>query len=64
MVLVVFYAMPGILGHASSCMEDVGFVILQLISFAIAVWGFVEIGCLRGTVGPNRYGPDPLSVPA
>jgi uncharacterized membrane protein YhaH (DUF805 family) len=22
--------------------------------------GFVEIGCLRGTVGSNTYGPDPL----
>jgi uncharacterized membrane protein YhaH (DUF805 family) len=26
----------------------------------VAVWFFVELGCLRGTVGPNQYGPDPL----
>jgi len=24
----------------------------------------VQFGCLRGTIGPNRYGPDPLSAPA
>lgn len=24
------------------------------------VWALVENGCYRGTVGPNRYGPDPL----
>jgi uncharacterized membrane protein YhaH (DUF805 family) len=27
---------------------------------AIAIWAFVELGCLRGTIGPNQYGPDPL----
>ena len=26
------------------------------------VWSFVECGCLRGTVGPNRFGPDPLAA--
>jgi uncharacterized membrane protein YhaH (DUF805 family) len=62
--LVVFYAMPGILSTAGNRMEDVGFIILHVISFGISVWAFVELGCLRGTVGPNRYGPDPLSAPA
>jgi uncharacterized membrane protein YhaH (DUF805 family) len=32
--------------------------------FAIVVvlqaWYLIELGCLRGTAGPNRYGPDPL----
>jgi len=23
------------------------------------IWIFIECGCLRGTVGPNQYGPDP-----
>ena len=30
----------------------------------IIVWLFVEIGFLRGTKGPNHYGPDPLSQPS
>jgi uncharacterized membrane protein YhaH (DUF805 family) len=27
---------------------------------AILVWAIVELGVLRGTSGPNQYGPDPL----
>ena len=26
----------------------------------ISLWAFVELYCLRGTVGDNRYGPDPI----
>src|SRR5262249_41164553 len=43
--------------------ENVGAVIL-FAGVAIGIWGFVELGCLRGTVGPNQYGPDPLAPPA
>jgi hypothetical protein len=28
-------------------------------SFDLGRW--VELGCLRGTAGPNRYGEDPLA---
>ncbi|QJE94475.1 DUF805 domain-containing protein [Luteolibacter luteus] len=34
-------------------------VLIALIPFVGAIWSFVECGCLRGTVGPNQYGPDP-----
>src|SRR6266498_1309014 len=61
--LLVFYAAPGILSTAGNRMEEVGFIILHIISFGISVWAFVELGCLRGTPGPNRYGPDPLDTP-
>ena len=37
-------------------------VVLALISAGFSIWGFVEIGCLRGTAGPNRFGEDPLSI--
>lgn len=60
--LLLFYAAPGILSTAGSQMEDVGFIILHIISFSISVWAFVELGCLRGTPGANRYGPDPLGT--
>ena len=62
--LLVFYALPTILSAAADRTEDVQFIFLHLISFGITVWAFVELGCLRGTVGSNRYGPDPLSAPA
>jgi uncharacterized membrane protein YhaH (DUF805 family) len=28
----------------------------------LSLWGFVELYCLKGTNGPNRYGTDPLSL--
>jgi uncharacterized membrane protein YhaH (DUF805 family) len=34
---------------------------ISAIVFAIVgIWVFVELGCLRGSVGTNQYGPDPL----
>ncbi len=34
--------------------------LLALTSAGVGLWFFIEFGCLRGTVGPNRYGPDPV----
>lgn len=34
---------------------------LWFLVIGVAIWFFVEFGCLRGTVGPNRFGPDPVS---
>ncbi len=42
-------------------------VLIQFVPVIGPAWFFVEAGCLRGTVGPNQYGPDPLDcsgVPA
>jgi len=33
--------------------------LIALIPLLGVVWTFVELGCLRGTVGPNPYGDDP-----
>lgn len=32
------------------------------VSF-LMIWMFIEIGFLKGTQGPNRFGPDPLGAP-
>jgi uncharacterized membrane protein YhaH (DUF805 family) len=54
--LLLFYLVPGLLsGHGA---------ILSLIGFALSIWGIVELGFLRGTVGANKYGPDPLGTVA
>ena len=37
-------------------------LILVLVCIPIGIWFFVELGFLRGTAGPNRYGPDPLQI--
>jgi len=67
--LVVFYLLPGVLGQVANCAWFGGVAgtalhsVLALAGFALTIWGFVEMGCLRGTAGPNSYGPDPLSQP-
>jgi len=72
-LLLVFYIVPGVLvalalllgiwGVASQSMGSMATAsVLCLVAFGIGVWAFVELGCLRGTIGPNRYGPDPLEV--
>jgi uncharacterized membrane protein YhaH (DUF805 family) len=64
--LVVFYLVPGVLGQLAKTAWFAGAAsavlhyILALASFAFTIWGFVEIGCLRGTAGSNTYGPGPL----
>lgn len=35
-------------------------MIFGLISAAVGLWFFIEFGCLRGTIGANRFGPDPV----
>ena len=72
--LLLFYLVPSILSSigvflmfygigAEETGSTIGGVVIGLAGFAILVWAFIEMGCLRGTVGPNRFGPDPL-IPA
>ena len=35
--------------------------ILGFLALAIGLWSLIELGCLRGTIGQNKYGPDPLA---
>jgi uncharacterized membrane protein YhaH (DUF805 family) len=35
-------------------------LILSLIGLLLMLSGIVVLGFLRGTRGPNRFGPDPL----
>jgi uncharacterized membrane protein YhaH (DUF805 family) len=62
--ILLFWLGPGILGGWPSAAPDLGGgLILSLAATAIAIWAFVELGCLPGTPGPNQYGPDPLGHP-
>jgi uncharacterized membrane protein YhaH (DUF805 family) len=38
-------------------------VVTAIAALAIALWFIIALGTLRGTVGDNRYGPDPLPPP-
>jgi uncharacterized membrane protein YhaH (DUF805 family) len=34
-------------------------IVAGIVMLGINIWFFIEFGCLRGTVGANRFGPDP-----
>jgi uncharacterized membrane protein YhaH (DUF805 family) len=65
--LLLFYGVPAVLGQLAKAAWFPGpagttlHYILALAGFALTIWGFVEIGCLRGTAGSNKYGPNPLA---
>ena len=59
--LLLFYVVPGLLQAVGDSLGDVGFM-FYILSFAISIWALVELGFLRGTAGPNRFGPDPLGT--
>ena len=35
-------------------------IFIVLIPIIGSIWSFIELGCLKGTDGPNDYGEDPL----
>jgi len=58
----VFYLVPAILDGIGRGIDLAGIgLVFSLASLAVSIWAFVELGCLRGTVGTNQYGPDPLA---
>ncbi|HML09953.1 MAG TPA: DUF805 domain-containing protein, partial [Stellaceae bacterium] len=41
-------------------LNAIDYVFLSVL-VGIGVWLFIDLGCLRGTLGENQYGPDPLA---
>jgi uncharacterized membrane protein YhaH (DUF805 family) len=58
--IVPFFTAPILLGKVADWLGDSYLThFLMLVLIALSLWGFVEILCLGGTTGPNRFGPDP-----
>ena len=60
--LLLFYVLPGILQWLADMAGGAG-IILQVIALVLNIWALIELGFLRGTPWPNRFGPDPLATP-
>ena len=58
--LLVFWLLPNVLGGAGNALGGFAGGALSIASVGIFVWAIVELGCLKGTTGPNMYGADPL----
>jgi len=60
--IVLLYFGPMVLQAAQQSAESgtLASILLGIGAFAVSIWALVELGFLRGTSGPNRFGADPL----
>lgn len=61
-MLAVPLMVPGLAYNLSSITSPDSSLTLGLaiVTLLIGIFSFVYLGCMRGTVGPNQYGNDPL----
>ena len=61
--IVLFWLGPSVLGGIQTTTSNAAVAMVMGIGSAVlGLWGLVELGFLRGTTGPNLYGPDPLQA--
>jgi uncharacterized membrane protein YhaH (DUF805 family) len=36
--------------------------VFGIAAFIVGIWFFIEFGCMRGSIGANRFGPDPVPI--
>ena len=66
--LLIFVAIPtGARLVAEHLMDDgpnsrtIALGVLFIVVLPLSLWAFVDLGTIRGSPGPNRYGEDPLA---
>jgi uncharacterized membrane protein YhaH (DUF805 family) len=60
--IALFFIVPSLLEKLWDWLDNpTAAFFVSLLGFVLSVWSFVEIFCLRGTRGPNRFGSDPLA---
>jgi uncharacterized membrane protein YhaH (DUF805 family) len=55
------YTTADVSGVAIPTPSTIGYI-LSLLALVALIWWIVECGFLRGTDGPNRFGPDPIAA--
>jgi uncharacterized membrane protein YhaH (DUF805 family) len=59
--LLLFYGVPVLIWLAPcDLLDDTPAFMVGIADVAILAWQVVELGCMRGTIGTNEYGPDAL----
>ena len=65
MILAMLFSIAAFIAIAlgSSEIASLGIIsgVLWIAVLVVAIWFFVEFGCMRGTVGANQYGADPVA---
>ncbi|MGY3031840.1 uncharacterized membrane protein YhaH (DUF805 family) [Bradyrhizobium sp. USDA 4354] len=60
--LVPFFLVPGLFSQFSDLLPDSHWMLpFSLAASILWLWGLVEMFCVPGSAGDNRFGPDPLA---
>ncbi|WP_354240265.1 DUF805 domain-containing protein [Bradyrhizobium sp. LA2.1] len=60
--LVPFFFLPGLYSQFSDLLPNSTWMLpFWLVASILWLWGFVEMFIVSGSVGDNRFGPDPLA---
>ncbi|EJN16213.1 putative membrane protein [Bradyrhizobium sp. YR681] len=60
--IVPFFFLPGLYNQFSDLLPDSTWMLaFWLVATILWLWGFVEMFCVAGSAGDNRFGPDPLA---
>ena len=60
--IVPFFVVPGLFSQFSDLLPDSNWMLpFILTASSLWLWGFVEMFCIPGSTGDNRFGPDPLA---
>jgi uncharacterized membrane protein YhaH (DUF805 family) len=62
LVPAAFSALLGLFGLSDPLDPSVLDMIISFIMMIVGIWFLVELGFLKGTAGPNRFGADPLAA--
>ncbi|HEX3883247.1 MAG TPA: DUF805 domain-containing protein [Stellaceae bacterium] len=65
LILGVFFTIGAVIAGAAGATgaaATLGIIaaVFGVAALCVMVWFFVEFGCMRGTIGANKYGPDPV----
>jgi uncharacterized membrane protein YhaH (DUF805 family) len=64
MILALLFSIAAFIAIAlgSNEIASLGIIsgVLWVAVLVVAIWFFIEFGCMRGTVGSNQYGADPV----
>lgn len=60
--IVPFFVVPGLFSQFSDLLPDSNWVLpFAAVASVLWLWGSVEMFCVPGSAGDNRFGPDPLA---
>ena len=60
--IIAFLVVPGLFSQFSDLLPDSKWMLpFSLSASSLWLWGFVEMFCVPGSTGANRFGPDPLA---